>query len=186
MRRVRTPVSNRKPFYLFIDEFQNFATSSFTKLLSGGRKFGLRLTIAEQSTAQQDDRNMVNVILANTGTIICFRTASPIDEELMLAQFNPYVKKGDIGNLPRFRFYMKLSAVEPEEPFSGETIPIVLNRDQKRLKKLIETSRKNYATVFKKSSQKKYLKVDTKNNKKDKTSKKGIETKSFIPDETVD
>jgi len=149
MRRVRTSASNRKPFYLFVDEFQNFATTSFTKLLSGGRKFGLRLTIAEQSTAQQDDRNMVNVILANTGTIICFRTASPIDEELMLAQFSPYVKKGDIGNLPRFRFYMKLSAVEPEEPFSGETIPITLDRDPERFKKLIETSRKNYAIVYK-------------------------------------
>ncbi len=182
MRRVRTPVSNRKPIYLFIDEFQNFATSSFTKLLSGGRKFGLRLTIAEQSTAQQDDRNMVNVILANTGTIICFRTASPIDEELMLAQFSPYVKKGNIGNLPRFRFYMKLSAIEPEEPFSGETIPIVLDRDRERLKKLIETSRKNYAIVYKKSTQKIYPEVD----KKTKTSKKKIETKKFIPDEAED
>jgi len=58
--------------------FKNFATTSFTKLLSGGRKFGLRLTIAEQSTSQQEDRNVVNVILANTGTVICFRTASPI------------------------------------------------------------------------------------------------------------
>jgi hypothetical protein len=162
MRRVRTPALNRKPFYLFVDEFQNFATTSFTKLLSGGRKFGLRLTIAEQSTAQQDDRNMVNVILANTGTIICFRTASPIDEELMLAQFSPYVKKGDIGNLPRFRFYMKLSAVEPEEPFSGETIPITLDRDEKRLNQLIEISRKNYAIVYKKEIEK-MAKIKVKN-----------------------
>jgi len=171
MRRVRTPAPNRKPFYLFVDEFQNFATSSFTKLLSGGRKFGLRLTIAEQSTAQQDDRNIVNVILANTGTIICFRTASPIDEELMLSQFSPYVKKGDIGNLPRFRFYMKLSAVEPEEPFSGETIPITLDRDPERFKKLIETSRKNYAIV--------YNKTKTKiNNNKIKMSRKNLKNQT--------
>jgi hypothetical protein len=171
MRRVRTPAPNRKPFYLFVDEFQNFATTSFTKLLSGGRKFGLRLTIAEQSTAQQDDRNMVNVILANTGTIICFRTASPIDEELMLSQFSPYVKKGDIGNLPRFRFYMKLSAVEPEEPFSGETIPIILDRDEERLSQLIETSRKNYAIVYKKEVKEK-TKIKDKN--KIKTDKKPL------------
>lgn len=154
MRRVRTKASKRIPFYLFVDEFQNFATSSFSKLLSGGRKFGLRLTIAEQSTAQQDDRNMVNVILANTGTIICFRTASPIDEQLMLDQFSPYVKKGDIGNLPRFKFFMKLSAVEPEEPFSGQTIPIVLYRDEDRLNQLIETSRKNWAKAYQKEGQK--------------------------------
>ncbi|MDD3002476.1 MAG: type IV secretion system DNA-binding domain-containing protein [Candidatus Shapirobacteria bacterium] len=171
MRRVRTPAPSRKPFYLFVDEFQNFATTSFTKLLSGGRKFGLRLTIAEQSTAQQDDRNMVNVILANTGTIICFRTASPIDEELMLAQFSPYVKKGDIGNLPRFRFYMKLSAVEPEEPFSGETIPIILDRDEKRLQKLIEASRNNYAIVYKREIKEK---ANTKVKNKIETAKKPL------------
>jgi hypothetical protein len=186
MRRVRTPVSNRKPFYLFVDEFQNFATTSFIKLLSGGRKFGLRLTIAEQSTAQQSDRNMVNVILANTGTIICFRTASPIDEELMLSQFSPYVKKEDIGNLPRFKFYMKLSAVEPEEPFSGETIPIILDRDEARLNLLIEASRKNYAITYKKPIQKKSLEVDKKTSKKNKTIKKKSESKGFIPDEADD
>jgi len=162
MRRVRTKASKRIPFYLFVDEFQNFATSSFSKLLSGGRKFGLRLTIAEQSTAQQDDRNMVNVILANTGTIICFRTASPIDEQLMLDQFSPYVKKGDIGNLPRFKFYMKLSAVEPEEPFSGQTIPIVLDRDENRFNQLIEASRKNWARAYQKEI-KKVIKLEKKN-----------------------
>jgi len=79
VRRVRQNRESRVPFHLFIDEFQNFATSSFIKLLSGGRKFGLRLTIAEQSSCQQEDRNVVNVILANCGTVICFRTASPID-----------------------------------------------------------------------------------------------------------
>ncbi len=150
MRRVRTRASKRIPFYLFVDEFQNFATSSFSKLLSGGRKFGLRLTIAQQSTAQQNDRNIVNIILANTGTIVCFRTASPIDEQLMLDQFSPYVKKGDIGNLPRFNFYLKLSAIKPEEPFSGETIPIVLDRDENRFNQLIKTSRKNWARAYQK------------------------------------
>ena len=150
MRRARTKKSERTPFYLFIDEFQNFATSSFTKLLSGGRKFGLRLTIAEQSTSQQEDRNVVNVILANTGTVICFRTASPIDEQLMLSQFSPYVEKGDIVNLPRYKFYMKLSAVEPEEPFSGETLAIVIEPNVEKVDRIIEASRKNYAITYKK------------------------------------
>lgn len=148
MRRVRTKRNERNPFYLFIDEFQNFATSSFIKLLSGGRKFGLRLTIAQQSTSQQEDRNIVNVILANTGTVICFRTASPIDEQLMLSQFNPHVGQNDIVNLPRYRFYIKLSAVEPEEPFSGETLPIVYQYDKRKFQKIIEASRKNYAIEY--------------------------------------
>lgn len=154
MRRVRSKLDDRTPFYLFIDEFQNFATNSFTKLLSGGRKFGLRLTIAEQSTSQQEDRNVVNVILANTGTIICFRTASPIDEQLMLSQFAPYVKGGDIVNLPRYKFYLKLSAVEPEEPFSGETLPIVMTRDEVQVENVILSSRKNYASAYIKPAKK--------------------------------
>jgi energy-coupling factor transporter ATP-binding protein EcfA2 len=155
LRRARIQKDQRQPFYLFIDEFQNYATSSFSKLLSGGRKFGLRFTIAEQSTAQQEDRNITNVILANTGTIICFRTASPIDEELMLNQFAPYVNKSDIINLPRFKFYIKLSALTPEEPFSGETLPIVIKKDQTKTDKLIEASRKNYATLYQKPKIKK-------------------------------
>ncbi|MBU6389290.1 type IV secretion system DNA-binding domain-containing protein, partial [Patescibacteria group bacterium] len=149
VRRVRQELQSRTPFYLFVDEFQNFATSSFTKLLSGGRKFGLRVTIAEQSTSQQDNRNTVNVILANTGTVVCFRTASPVDEELMLAQFAPHIEQGDIMNLPRYRFYIKLSAVAPEAPFSGETLPMMPQKDPERLAELIAASRKNYATEYK-------------------------------------
>jgi len=167
MRRVRMPAKKRKPFYMFVDEFQNFATSSFTKLLSGGRKFGLRLTIAEQSTAQQEDRNIVNVILANTGTVICFRTASPVDNDLMVSQFTPYIRNTDIVNLPRYRFYMKLSAVEPEEPFSGETIPITFDNDEEKIQRLIETSRKNYAIVYKRET-KNTTEIKTKTKKKTK------------------
>lgn len=92
----------------------------------------------------------MNVILANTGTVVCFRTASPIDEELMLSQFAPYVEKGNIGNLPRFRFYMKLSAVTPEEPFSGQTLPMSIEHDQERRMSLIEASRKNYGHRYQK------------------------------------
>ncbi len=149
-RRARKALSSRTPFYLFVDEFQNFATSSFTKLLSGGRKFGLRITIAEQSTAQQSDRSIVDVILANTGVVVCFRTASPVDEELMLAQFAPLVKTGDIANLPRHKFYMRLAAIEAEDPFSGETIPINSQRDLAMMERLINASRTNYAILYQK------------------------------------
>jgi hypothetical protein len=148
LRRARKEAVTRKPFYLFVDEFQNFATSSFTKLLSGGRKFGLRITIAEQSTAQQSDRSIVDVILANTGVVVCFRTASPVDEELMLAQFSPLVKTGDIANLPRHKFYMRLAAIEAEDPFSGETIPINPARDLEMMSRLIEASRASYAIEY--------------------------------------
>jgi energy-coupling factor transporter ATP-binding protein EcfA2 len=148
LKRSNIPESKRKPFYLYIDEFQNFATHSFTKMLSEGRKYKLRVTLAEQSTSQQDDKNIVNVILANVTTVVCFRSANYIDEELMLNQFAPYVERGEISNLPRYNFYIKISALEPEEPFSGETVYMPLKKDVKKIEKLIEASRKNWAIKY--------------------------------------
>ncbi|MFA5933198.1 MAG: DUF87 domain-containing protein [Microgenomates group bacterium] len=150
LKRSNIPENKRKPFYLYVDEFQNFATHSFTKMLSEGRKYKLRVTLAEQSTSQQDDRNIVNVILANVTTVVCFRTANYVDEELMLNQFAPYVDKGEISNLPKYNFYIKVSALEPEEPFSGETIYTPLKKDDKKIEKLIESSRKNWAIKYQK------------------------------------
>ncbi len=162
LRRARLPKSKRKPFYLYVDEFQNFATLSFIKMLSEGRKYGLYVTIAEQSTSQQDDRNIVNVIFANVTTTICFRTANPVDEQLMLAQFSPYVEKGDIPNLPRYQFYIKISAINSEDPFSGETMFIETPKDKKKFEALIEASRKNWAIVYKrKPKEQKVISVDT-------------------------
>jgi hypothetical protein len=148
LKRSNLPESKRKPFYLYVDEFQNFATHSFTKMLSEGRKYKLRVTLAEQSTSQQDDKNIVNVILANVTTVVCFRTANYIDEELMLNQFAPYITKGDVSNLPKYHFYIKVSALEPEEPFSGKTIYIPLKKDLKKIEKLITASRKNWAIKY--------------------------------------
>lgn len=152
LKRSNISESKRKPFYLYVDEFQNFATHSFTKMLSEGRKYKLRVTIAEQSTSQQDDRNIVNVILANVTTVVCFRSANYIDEELMLNQFAPYVTRGEIANLPKYNFYIKVSALEPEEAYSGETIHMPVKKDAKKFEKLIEASRKNWAIVYQKIS----------------------------------
>ncbi len=150
LKRANMPESKRKPFYLYVDEFQNFATHSFTKMLSEGRKYKLRVTIAEQSTSQQDDKNIVNVILANVTTVVCFRSANYIDEELMLNQFAPYITKGDISNLPKYNFYIKVSATESEEPYSGTTIYTPLKKDDQLIEKLFEASRKNWAIKYQK------------------------------------
>ncbi|HUD45169.1 MAG TPA: DUF87 domain-containing protein [Patescibacteria group bacterium] len=155
LKRARIDKALRKPFYLSIDEFQNFATPSFTKLLSGGRKFGLRVTIAEQSTTQQDNSRITNMILANVGTVVCFKTASPVDEELLLPQFSPLVKKGEIINLPRFHFYIKLGSIDPQEPFSGVTLPIQNRTSKKKIEQVIATSQKNYASIYVKPKMKK-------------------------------
>ncbi len=71
MRRVNIPAEERKPYYLFVDEFQNFATDSFIKILSEIRKYNLSLTLANQYMAQIPE-NVRKAILGNAGTIITF------------------------------------------------------------------------------------------------------------------
>ena len=91
---------------------------------------------------------MINVTLANVGTIICFRTANPEDEKLILPQFIPYVQQGEIANLPSFNFYAKINALDPEEPFSGITTPVEISIDEKRVGKIKELSRKLYTVPY--------------------------------------
>jgi len=104
--------------------------------------------MAEQSTSQQKDKNLVNVILANVGTVISFRSANPEDERLMLPQFSPFIERGDIANLPRYNFYIKISAVNPEESFSGTTIPNTISFDKDYIQKLIKSSRERNAILY--------------------------------------
>ena len=94
--------------------------------------------------------------MANTGTVICFRTANPEDEKLILPQFQPYVEKGEIANLPSFRFYMRLGALNPEEPFSGNTTLTTISEDRSRVDEVIASSRKKYAIKYVEKRQEQY------------------------------
>ncbi|HET7302724.1 MAG TPA: type IV secretion system DNA-binding domain-containing protein [Candidatus Saccharimonadales bacterium] len=148
LRRARQKQVDRKPFYLYVDEFQNFATPSFVQMLSEARKYKLFLTMAEQSTSQQDDQQMVNIILANVGTVICFRSGNPSDERLVLPLFNPYVKEGEIANLSSYHFYIRVAAVNSQEPFSGETLLLEHKGGPETAEKIRTASRKNHATKY--------------------------------------
>jgi len=148
LKRARLKSNDRKDFYFYVDEFQNFATPSFAQILSEARKYKLNAILAHQTTSQLEDKSLVNVTLANTGTIICFRTANPEDERLILPQFLPYVQPGEIDNLPSFHFYIKISALHPEEPFSGETIYIKVPSNEEKVEKIIEASREHFSTEF--------------------------------------
>ncbi len=149
LKRARVAEKIRRPFYLYIDEFQYFATKSFVDMVASLRKFHVYIHIAEQSTAQNVDPALSDILLSNVGVVGTFRTASAQDEDLILPQFAPYVKKGEIYNLPQYHFYMKISSVTPEEPFSGETIPLELPDDPKKLDEIIALSRKQYAREYK-------------------------------------
>lgn len=140
LRRARIKQADRKPFYLYVDEFQNFATPSFVQMLSEARKYKVYLTMAEQSTSQQDDTQMVNIILANVGTVICFRSGNPADEKLILPLFQPYIEEGEIANLSSYNFYMRVAAQKSQEPISGETI--ILRDGDQDIEKILHASRK--------------------------------------------
>lgn len=147
-RRVKTKQADRKPFYLYVDEFQNFATMSFVQMLSEARKYKVFLTMAEQSTSQQEDLRMVNTILANVGTVICFRSGNPADERLMLPLFKPYIEEGEIANLPTYNFYARVSAILSQEPLSGETILLEEKGSEDIAQKVIASSQANYAKKY--------------------------------------
>jgi len=144
-RRIHVKASERIPFYLYIDEFQNFASPLFMQMLSESRKYKMFLTMAEQSTSQQEERQMVETILANVGTVIAFRSGNPADEEFLLPLFQPYIDEGEMANLPSFNFYMRIMGIHPQEPFSGETIVLEDEGNEKSVKKVIATSRKRNA-----------------------------------------
>jgi hypothetical protein len=148
LKRARMKQEERKDFYLYVDEFQNFATPAFAQILSEARKYRLDAILAHQTTSQIEESSLVNVTLANTGTVICFRTANPEDERMILPQFRPYIEQGEIASLPSYHFYMRLGAMNPEEPFSGITVPVHIEYSQKRIDEVIESSRKQYAKKY--------------------------------------
>lgn len=150
LRRARLQQSERTPYYLYVDEFQNFATMSFVQMLSESRKYKLFLTMAEQSTSQQDDQRMVNIILANVGTVVCFRTGNPADEQALLQMFSPYIEQGEIANLPAFNYYARIAAIHSQEPLSGRTLLIDDTGDSGMniRKAVIDNSRKKYAIKY--------------------------------------
>lgn len=147
-RRSRMRPSERKPFYLYVDEFQNFATPSFAEMLAEARKYKLALTMAEQTTAQQDDKDILGTILANAGNIVCFRTGNPEDEKALLPQFQSHLESGEIASLPAYNFYMRISAQKVHEPFSGITLLPEDEGSPRTAAHAKAASRKNYTKKY--------------------------------------
>ncbi len=122
MARANVPEEKRKDFYLYVDEFQNFATESFVNILSEARKYHLGLILANQYLFQLPEK-IVMAILGNVGTIISFRVGGP-DAEILKKEFEPYLDVVDLVNLPRYHAYVKLivSGIALQ-PFVAETFP---------------------------------------------------------------
>lgn len=180
LRRARLKQAERRTFYLYVDEFQNFATTSFVQMLSESRKYRVFMIMAEQSTSQQSDQQTVNIILANVGTIICFRTGNPQDEQRLLPMFSPYIEPSEISNLPAYNYYARLAAVHAQEPLSGQTLLLENEGDEAVRDEIVKHSRKEFArkrheTSERKSSGKTVSKKATRTNR---STKKKSQVKS--------
>ncbi|MBI2592806.1 MAG: type IV secretion system DNA-binding domain-containing protein [Candidatus Colwellbacteria bacterium] len=125
MSRVNIPESDRRDFYLYIDEFQNFSTESFANILSEARKYRLNLILAHQYIGQLvTDRNVKvrDAIFGNVGTIIAFRVGAD-DAEFLEREFYPEFTENDLVNLPKYHVYTKLMIDGiSSRPFSAETL----------------------------------------------------------------
>lgn len=148
MERVRIPEEERKDFYLYVDEFQNFATESFANILSEARKYRLNLTIAHQYTAQLREGVSTAVrdaVFGNVGTMIIFRVGAE-DAEFLEKEFEPEFTIQDLVNLPNYNIYLKLMIDGvTSRPFSATTLPPIKVDLSKGVKdKIIESSRKLY------------------------------------------
>lgn len=135
----------RRDFFVYVDEFQNFATPQFGAITSEGRKFHVSLIVSHQNIAQMEDKDLVKVIAGNAATIICLK-ANPEDEAFILPYMKPEVEKGDIVNLAPYHFYMKVTTEDSEDAFSGQTVPLDIEESEKVRKAVTTNSRKKYAT----------------------------------------
>ena len=149
LKRVDLPEAKRTDFFLYIDEFQNFATPSFAQILSEARKYRLNTILAHQTISQIEDKDLLKVILANVGSVISFRTSNPTDEDMILPLFSPQVEKHEISNLPSYHFYMKINAIEPQNAFTGMIEDFEVNANKETKEVLINHSRETYGVMSK-------------------------------------
>ncbi len=144
MERVDTPETKRPDFFLYVDEFQNFATESFANILSEARKYRLDLVMAHQYMEQLEEE-VLAAVLGNVGSIITFRVGST-DAEILAKEFIPTFVEEDLINLPKFHIYLKLMIDGvASRPFSALTLsPIAIATGS--MEKVVKVSRERYAT----------------------------------------
>ena len=114
-------VKDRRPFYLYVDEFQNFATDSFATILSEARKYGLNLTVANQYISQMTE-TVRGAVFGNVGTMISFRVSAE-DAQILAQQFEPQFEPGDLLQMHNRHFIINMVIKGEKAPaFSATTL----------------------------------------------------------------
>ncbi len=129
MGRQDIPKKDRKDFYLYVDEFQNFATDTFASILSEARKYRLSLIMAHQYIAQltktpsgKDDTRVRDAVFGNVGTMLSFKVGAD-DAEYLAKEYAPDLSQQDIIGIANYKAYIKLNINNTtSRPFSLETI----------------------------------------------------------------
>lgn len=142
MNRVYLAEGERRDFYLYVDEFQNFATTSFIKILSEARKYRLDLTLANQYIGQIDE-DVQKAIFGNAGSIVSFSVGAG-DARLLSREFGEKYEEAELVGLGNYETVLKLSIDnQTTNPFSAKTLPLPKSRNQNR-EKVIRSSRERY------------------------------------------
>ena len=145
MSRQDVPEESRTDFYLYVDEFQNFATETFADILSEARKFRLNLVVANQFIGQMEEE-VKNAVFGNVGTLVAFRVGVT-DANYLQHEFQPTFDEADLINVERFNAYVKtIVDNEPQPPFSMTTLRDISKdpRDPKIASMIKELSRLRY------------------------------------------
>jgi hypothetical protein len=142
MNRVFQAQEDRADFYLYVDEFQNFATDAFIKILSEARKFKLNLIVANQYMAQLD-RTIQDAIFGNVGSIMSFVVGNQ-DAYILTKEFGQQFPADDLVKIGKYQIICKLSIdSETTQPFYALTLPPLSCKNQQR-DKVIRTSQERW------------------------------------------
>lgn len=143
MARVHIPEEERRDFYLYVDEFQNFATESFTKILSEARKYRLDLILANQYMGQIPE-DVQKAIFGNCGSIVSFVTGSE-DAGVLAREFNNRYTADELVSLGKHQIVNKITINNMiSEPFPAETLPLAKSSNKNK-DKVVKVSRERYA-----------------------------------------
>jgi hypothetical protein len=147
LSRTDIPQKERKDFYLYIDEFQNFTTNSICQILSEARKYALCLNIAHQYIGQlskNQDTQIKDAVFGNVGTTVSFRVGSE-DAEFLVKEFAPVFNEYDLVNVGRGAFVKLLVDGQGIRPFSMQTVfPLMGQYREKMSENVRQLSRYKY------------------------------------------
>lgn len=143
MGRADMPEEDRKDFYLYVDEFQNFATDSFASILAEARKYRLNLVVAHQYITQLEE-NIRDAVFGNVGSFITFRIGVE-DAEIIAKEFDPVFSETDVINVERFHAYLRLmTQSQKSKPFTMGTYPPYEGGSQEIAEAVKQLSRLKY------------------------------------------